>query len=399
MCAFVIHVSLVIALLIGIWHLVGDQVFMWVIIAGGPGAAAVLLFLPKRGPQYAYRNWMRANALVLILALAALFIGGLIGLASIPGVPAEGALVEVILAGLLVVLMVLALFWGYRFAPYASRRSWLRGAYPEVAAARRRYWQKGDVEEKYTPALVVDGKRLFLIYYHGRKGPDHVRGIVLLDEKGRIVRDDGLARRAARLKSLALDTIDYEAHERRARTIALSEKAMRGVSEVYEILKREKARFVERGPEAQQALDTLLASEEAVKTAISTGPQIDLLVSEWAAKHRLGRLTEVVDQEALPLFSRIDELRRPYDELFPEWSAGCRAAGVLAQEVRRMPAVPRRSMVRQGLLGLADLAEEVRSEDVKLEYWGMPEEHWSSWRERMAYAEELDAGRAGKGQR
>ncbi|MEW6568806.1 MAG: hypothetical protein AB1449_11710, partial [Chloroflexota bacterium] len=53
--------------------------------------------------------------------------------------------------------------------------------------------------------------------------------------------------------------------------------------------------------------------------------------------------------------------------------------------------LPRKSQVRQSLLGLADIAKVIRPETVAAGYWALTEAHWAAWRERMAYADEVDA--------
>ncbi|MEW6569449.1 MAG: hypothetical protein AB1449_15040 [Chloroflexota bacterium] len=320
------HVSLVVALLIGLWRLIGDDAFMWVVIAGGPGAAAVLLFLPKRGPQYAYRNWIRFQALLIILAVVGVSSASLVAAPLILGKQPEGV-VQGIVAGCVALALAVGLGLAHRIDPPTGRRSWLRRHYPAVAAAIRRYRQPGDVDEMYTPALVIDGKRQFLIFYHGKKGPAHVRGILLFDEQGRRVNDNDLAQRAAKCKSLALATIDYGKSQERARAIAVAEKAVAGMREVYRILQQEKDRFYTMGPERQRAWDGLMAAEEVVMAAIAMGRDIELLVAEWAAAHGLGRLTEVVESEAAELFERIEALRERDKKGYPVWVGACEAAG------------------------------------------------------------------------
>ncbi len=391
MCAFLIHVSLVVALLIGLWRLIGDDAFMWVVIAGGPGAAAVLLFLPKRGPQHAYRNWARGQVLLLLIAALVILVGGAVSLYSLLPKTVSREVPTVALGGLMLFAMGFAYWWGHRMGPPTGRRSWLKRHYPAVAAAVRRYRQPGDVDEKYTPALVIDGKRLFLIVYHGKKGPEHVRGILLFDEQGRRVNDDDLVQRAMKCKSLALATIDYEKSQERVRAIAVCEKAVAGMQEVYRILREGKDRFYAMGAEVRQAWDTLMGAQEVVMSGLAMGREIELLVAEWAAAYGLGRLTEVVESEAAGLLERIEALREHDRKGYEVWVGACEAAGELAKVVRTLRGLPRKALVLEGLLGLADIGKVMTWDVVRRDYWSLSDEQWAAWRERMAYADEVDA--------
>ncbi|MEW6568073.1 MAG: hypothetical protein AB1449_07890, partial [Chloroflexota bacterium] len=218
-----------------------------------------------------------------------------------------------------------------------------------------------------------------------------VRGILLFDEQGRRVNDNDLAQRAAKCKSLALATIDYGKSQERVRAIAVSEKAVAGIREVYRILRHEKDRFYEMDPEVREAWDTLIGAEQAVMVAVGTGREIDLLVAEWAATHGLGRLTEVVEGEAAELFERIEALRERDVQGYSVWVGACETAGELAKAVRRLRGLSRRSLVLAGLLGLVDSAKVMTEDVVRREYWSLSDEHWAAWCERMAYADEVDA--------
>ncbi|MEW6569332.1 MAG: hypothetical protein AB1449_14455 [Chloroflexota bacterium] len=390
MARFLIGLLIVLVLFCLIWTFLGEEVFGWALIIGGPGSAAVLLFLPKHGPQHAYRNWARMQLLVVLLVAVGLLAATIIALGYL--LPPDVS-DTVLYAGLMVPivsLVAIILLWGQWMTPTASR-SWLRKHYPAVGTAIRRYRQPGDVDEMYTPALVIDGKRQFLIFYHGKKGPAHVRGILLFEDQGRRVGDRALVGRAARCKSLALATIDYDKSQERARAIAVAEKAVAGMREVYEILRRAKDRFDELAPEVRRAWDRLMAAEEVVMAAIGMGRDIELLVAAWAATHGLGRLTEVVEGEAVELFERIEALRERDVQGYPVWVGACEAAGELAKAVRRLRGLSRRSLVLAGLLGLVDSAKVMTEDVVRREYWSLSDEHWAAWRERMAYADEVDA--------
>ncbi|MEW6569477.1 MAG: hypothetical protein AB1449_15190, partial [Chloroflexota bacterium] len=183
MARFLIGLLIVLGLFCLIWTFLGGEVFGWALIIGGPGAAAVLLFLPKRGPQHAYRNWARMQLLVVLLVAVGLLAATIIALGYL--LPPDVS-DTVLYAGLMVPivsLVAIILLWGQWMTPTASR-SWLRRHYPAVAAAIRRYRQPGDVDDRYTPALVLDGRRLFLVSFHSKKQPGQLRGVLLLDKQG-----------------------------------------------------------------------------------------------------------------------------------------------------------------------------------------------------------------------
>jgi hypothetical protein len=63
--------------------------------------------------------------------------------------------------------------------------------------------------------------------------------------------------------------------------------------------------------------------------------------------------------------------------------------------VKGTPTFPQRRLVQEGLLGVADSAEIVSREGQR-EYGSLAERHWQAWRDRMAWADEVDARLAEK---
>ncbi|MEW6569539.1 MAG: hypothetical protein AB1449_15515, partial [Chloroflexota bacterium] len=291
----------------------------------------------------------------------------------------------------IVSLVAIILLWGQWMTPTASR-SRLRKHYPAVAAAIRRCRQPGDVDEKYTPALVIDGKRFFLIYYHGKKAPDDIRGILLLDEKGHRVSDDGLLRRAAKCKTLALETVSYDRHQARAGQVASFARAVTTLERVSRYLREQRPWFVAAGEGLEEDLDQVLRAVPVAQAFVDAAARQTLIRAEWAATHGLGRLTEVSYGEVSALEERINEaLSEARSNLRPLEEA-VEPARKLADSIRGRPGLARRRSVLELLQGLIDLGEGIQADPAKGYVYGyLDEGHWAAWRERMAYADEVDA--------
>jgi len=400
MCRFTCGVLLVLAVFFAIWGLFGWDVFFWVVFTSFFGLSIASLFMPRRGVQNAYRN--RA-----VLSLGA---GLLLGIGvGIGGIVAGTALME---RGILpnvspepYMAILMAPIVGSILAPvlwvvYTPTRSrlWLRRKYPRVAAAIERYRKSGEVRETYIPAVVLDGRRWFCVFYMDKSNRNQVRGGILLDEEGRVLDDPALARRAMKLRHLAQETIDYYRHQARARQMLGGERAIRGTKYVFQTLGKKKERFVALGPQVLADWEAVMAMERPVLSLMEAIYAMKTLEAEWAKGHGLGRLTEVREEEYLAFEAQLLELRRPYEVAAPQFVDIVEPARRLAETVRGMWEMPHAKEVAEGLLGIADSGESLqRGGWDDYEYFSLHENEWQAWRERTAWAKEVEAVRGDLG--
>ena len=280
------------------------------------------------------------------------------------------------------------------YTPTRSRR-WLRRKYPQAAAAIERYRKAGEVREKYVPAVVLDGRRCFLVFYYDKKRPDQLRGAILLSEDGHVLDDPALAQRAAKASHLALETIDYYRHQARARLVLGGERAIRGLKYVYRVLRDKKERFAALGAQVVADWERVMAVEGSALAALDAAYAIKMMEAEWAKEHGLGRLTEVGEEEYLAFEARLLELRRPYEAAAPQLGETVEAAQRMAELTKGMRDVPHAKEVGEGLLGLADVGESLRRERWRdYQYSFLRESDWKLWRERTAWAKEVESGLA-----
>jgi hypothetical protein len=387
---FLVGLIIVLALFCLVWTFLGEDAFIWVLLIGIAGGGFGLLFLPlaRRGPEYAYQKWNLRVALLIILGV----IGGLVGIGYVilqMNLTDEAfTLTSITIMGLVIVGTY---FLGWTIGPPTRRRGWLGRRYPAVAAAIKRYIKPGDLLENYTPVLRIGEECYFLIAYHDRHDPDRPASFLLLDESGHPVRDMEFVRRAAKCKSLAISTIEYAKSQERLTKLRTAAQVEIAVGDVFERLRQEKSRFVELGDGSLTDLEVVLGAEGAMRRVVATTRALTLIEAEWAEKHGLGRLTEVDYRDAAAVEQKMREARRP---LLAEQSALLKAKepaqrlGRLVKE--RLSHMPMAQKIEEVLLGIADATAylKVDNEDI---YGTMTDEHWLRWRERMAWADEVDA--------
>src|SRR3990170_2983260 len=391
MLRFLVGLVIVLGLFCVVWTFLGENAFIWALILGIVGGVLGLLFLPlaKRGPEFAYQKWNLRVALAIILGV----IGGLVGVGyvvlQLNLTDNAFTLVSITIMSLLAVGTYVL---GWSIAPPTRRRGWLRRRYPAVAAAIKRYMRPGDLLEDYTPALVDRGGCYFLIAYHDRRNPDRVLGYLLLDESGRPVRSEEMMKRAGKCKTLALTTIDYKQHQRRLRDIKSYGQALGTLVHVLSLLGQEKSLFAALGAQAIADLDTVIRAEGAIRTALEVTISIELFQADWAARHGLGRLTVVNYEDVIALEAEITKVRQRLVDWLHELASAVLPARRLAEQVERMPTIPARGLIKEGLLAIADLGDGIQEQETGgYDYAHLTEAQWQAWRERMAWADEVDA--------
>ncbi len=387
MCRFLLALIIVISLLIGLWSFIGDA-FMWVLVLGIVVPGLGLIFLPKRGVQHAYGNWYKLQAVIVI----GLFVGGFMAMAWVLlalDLPEPYATYAIL--GAIVIVVGGAYAYGWLMGPPTRRRGWLKKHFPGVAQAIKRYMQKGDLLEDYTPILRIGGKRYFLIYYHDKGNVDVLRGILLLDEKGRRVKDEKMLRLAAKCKHLALKTIDFSKSQRRAALVDSWVQTMPGLRTTFEWLRKNRQQIEAISEQARSDLGVLLEGQDDLFTLMTLNRDANLLEARWAKDHGLGRLTEVAVEDVLDLEKRLLELTQPIVQMAQRIRELEQPAERLAKVLTELPAVPQRKMMVEALLGIADGARTVYGWVEKREYGWIDEEHLKAYRARNTYADQVDA--------
>jgi len=116
--------------------------------------------------------------------------------------------------------------------------------------------------------------------------------------------------------------------------------------------------------------------------------------AEWGKEHGLGWLTEVGEEEYLAFETKLVELRRPFAAAAPMLAEAIEPARRMAESVRGMWDIPHAKEVAEGLLGIADSGELLqRGGWDDYEYFSLHENEWQTWRERTAWAKEVEAVR------
>jgi hypothetical protein len=361
------------------------------VLVGGVGASMGLLFLPKKGPQHAYRNWGRLRVLYLCLIGMVMVVGGILALAYLTPDDFPEIWAKVILAGIMLFLMIFVYAFGQWQGPPTGRKGWLRKHYPRVAAAIQRYMRKGDELELYFPALIIDGEPYFMIYYGEAGNPDRVTGLLLLDETGQPINDRDLAERAVRCKHLATQTIHYQRHRERVQYLGDAHRAVNGLQEIFALLEEQKRLFASKGPRVEEDWKQVVEAKEGSLTAIQESIDKMMMEAEWAASHGLGRLTEVSFDEVARLEETIRVSRNPSAEKVRMLAHAVKPAQRLARVVSNPIGWPKGRKLAEGLLAIADLSQ-LAQEQQKFVLGVFSDEYWSAWRERTAWALQQQAG-------
>ncbi len=351
---------------------------------------AIRLFWPKRGVEYAYRNWMRAHGFFVIFGGMAWIIGtiavaGL--LVSDQFLQAYGQLV--ILGGTLLGMIHVAIY-GLALNPVVKGTRWLRKRYPAVARAIERYEQEGDDREVYHPAAVIDGKRYFPIYYPDPYEDDKLRGMLILDEHGRPIDDEDLMRKAIRCKYIALETVDYNNNARRAKDIDEFRRALKVMPRGFRMLERLRSRLREQNLRLEKDLDRVLAIRQEARLFLESTIAISRAKAQWAKDHGLGRLMEVDYQDVLKLEAEISRLRLTMLDQAEPIITALPALKRLYRAVERYK-LPRRRLLLPFLEGLVTMADGLTKEPRDYILLDPSDDDLQAFRERTQYALELEA--------
>jgi hypothetical protein len=372
----------------------GGEIFVNCLIAAFIISSVALLFLPKRGPLYAYRNWYRLQAAIIAGVVVVVLFGSILALGFYPGDLSDMTLDIAFLIALLLI-PIFMIIYSYRYMmPPTQRRRWLRKNYPGVARAVERYRRAGEKAEPLKPKLIINGKTYFAVEYHDQKEPEGIGGYVLLDHQGRPVFDEQLFRKAMQCRTLAIHTIDYTYHKERLGAAISAERAVKGLQRFFRMLKTQKRRWEAEGAEMAGAWRKIVGAEKIALEVLEASNAVGMLEADWAAEHGLSRLTEVRHEDVLALdeeWHRIREpiLRRAVSSLDGVPEAADRLVGKLEEE----RSWPNRDDLKEGLLGLVDLtnlAREILAENGTYAY--TTEHQLRKWRERMAWAAEVEGG-------
>ncbi len=387
MCRILFALMIVLSLFVLVDVIWGTDALLWALFIAFAVSALGLLFFPRRGPQNAYQNWFRLQALFLLLFIVAYLIGCffLIVHLNLPDYGIDIALILTILS-----LAIITYLYVLIMMPPTRRRSWTRKHYPAVWDSIKRYHRKGNVIETYTPVLIINDRKYFLIYYHDSK-TGQLNAMILLDEGGNLINDRGLIHKAMKCKTLALNTVDYANSNRRAGEIEQYKIAISDLENVFRILREEKDRFSEYGPQAKQDLEKLLEAEDAAIATIQASIDIKMLEAEWSKKHKLGRLTEVRYENVAELESDMVNARCPSVQGFEKYIEAESPARNIVKLIKVMDTFPQQDKVVEGLLGIADSAEYLVGEDEVYEYSRPQEGDWEIVSKGFTLVEEVDS--------
>jgi hypothetical protein len=383
MWRFLIGLALVLSIFCLIWNVLGQEAFFWALFIGGFGAALGLLFIPKRGPQHAYRNWVRLQALIISIGVVVFVVGSILGLAVLTPRDMSDQAQYAVLTAMGTCVGGLAYGYGWWMGPPTARRGWLRRRYPAVANVIKRYEKPGDGRELYTPLLIIDGNPYFLIAYPDRRNPSHAIGYLLLDEHAHRVQDEEMFKLAVKCNMLALQTIDHGFHERRANEIASFENAAVTLRRMFQILRQQRERFASKGAQA-------LADWEQVAV------RMRLWQAQWAKDHGMRRLTQVSDKDVEEVEKAMDGMAAPLRDGLGLMARAVEATKRLVKVIEGETRFPQKRMVMEGLLGIADGKPAFERRGEPFQYTTVDEDALQAWRDRMAWADQVDARLAQK---
>jgi hypothetical protein len=258
-----------------------------------------------------------------------------------------------------------------------------------VAQAIQRYEQQGDDREVYHPAVLIDGKRYFPIYYPDPH-EDRLRGILILDEQGRPIQDETLMRKALRCKYIALETVDYNNGARRAKDIDEFRRALKVIPRGMRLLEKLRLRLRELNPRLERDLERVLAIRPAAEFFLETTIAISRAKAQWAKDHGLGRLTEVDYQDVLKLEEEIAHLRHAMLDQAEPIINTLPALKRLYNAIKRHK-LPRRRLLLPFLEGLIIMTEGLTEEPRDYVLLDPSEDDLRAFRERTQYALDLQA--------
>lgn len=389
MCRFIFLLIIVIAIILGIGAIFGSDVLMWVLIIGIAVPGLGLVLVPRRGYQFAYQNWYKKVALILLLVfigIVAVFVTMLI----VFDISSEqfSFVIAIFLAALLI-----GTYWlGWQIGPTTKRRRWLKKNFPAVEKAIDRYRKRGEILEDLIPALVIDNQRIFLIATYEPGNRESPSGLLLIDESGSPIMEKELFAKAIQCKSLAVKTIDFRRFNEKIGIIQNAQASVEGLNQVLDILRKEIPQITNIDSTVGKDIEKLIATKEPIHLFAQATIDIQLLEAKWGKEKSLGKLTEVSYDQVSWLIDEIEKIRKESVKRYGEIAGAVEPALRLIKVLEGIQyRIPQKDQVIEGLLGIADIGRGVIGHE-KFEY-ALPEEgDWQAWRDRMEWARKVDAG-------
>ena len=389
MCRFFFLLLLVILGFLLIASFFGFSALFWPIIIGLVGSSFGLLFLPKRGDQFAYRNWYRWMAVKMLLGYSAIFI--LFFAFLILGNIGSDKFTTAFLI-FFAVLMGGTYALGWQIGPTTRRRRWLKRRYPKAFSSINFYKKRSEVLENYTPCLIIEDSRYFLIEYYGRGLRDNSRSLFLIGEAGNPIRDEILFQKAVQCKTLGINTIDYARFNGYAQAITNAQEAYAGLKEVIDILREEEENILRYSKESALDFKKIYIAEEPIRLFTDATIGIQLLEAKWSKEHGLSKLTAVDYGEVKQLIKAIELEREESVAHYSTITAAAKPAERLVNVIDEIPYLVRfKSKVVEGLLGISDMGKMLVGHEV-FEYAPPTDADWQAWRDGLAWADQVDAG-------
>lgn len=388
MCRFFFLLILVILGFLIIASIFGFSALFWPIIIGLVGSSFGLLFLPKRGDQFAYRNWYRWMALKLMLGYSAVFVL-FIAVLIISNIGSDRSTTAFIIFTVAILGGTYALGW--QLGPTTRRRSWLKRRYSEVFKAIQRYRGNEEVLENYLPALRINGMYYFLVTFYDRKNHDFPSAYLLLDEHAAATQDEVLFNQAVKCKTLAIRTIDYAYHGQRAKIILDAQGVIQGLGEVFDLLRNQSEIIFRHQQSAKSDLDQVLATEEPIRLFAEATIAIQLIEARWAKDHGLGKLTVVDNEDVENLIEQMRAVRKESVSHYKTITSAMDSVNRLIDLIKGIPRyLPEKQKVIEGLLGITDIGKGIVGQE-EYDYIVPSERDLKAWREGTARADKLDS--------
>ncbi len=269
-----------------------------------------------------------------------------------------------------------------------AHRSWRvnRARYPEVAAAIERYREKGEAVRPVLPAFLIDGRRYFIVKYLPKNAVwENVdeRGVLVVDEHGRVQDDEALFPRLLRLVRFVEESTRDESYLAMEQAMAVGPRLEREIA---------KAREAFSTSALAQADGEWMPALEAFWDALSD--QVEVMVSrardehEWRDANR--KRVEFTLEEMMPLVKALEEASARHIEnagrVAQTWAKveGLRAR--LEDAPRSSGRLPRRLRRFLDAFGVsAAAASDAEQFRIRLRA-----ERWEAYRSRTAKALQLE---------
>jgi hypothetical protein len=372
---------------------------------------AILLVWPRKGAIHAYRNRVNGWALGVVgvsLAVFLLLISVIIS-ARIPW--SDLLLWAQVAGGILLTVAYMVISWQALVPTFGLQR--LRKIAPKAVRAIRRYRKFGESLGHYSPALEVEGLWYFPATYssfdYQRGGLLVLRGLLVLDEQGQLVRDRDLMQKLGPCYRLAMATISDQGQIPRIGEVSRTKRYLKALDEAIPFLRELDGYFQALGEEGAKAIAEILSAEEALRRRTELGIARETMEAQWGVEHGLTRLVEVHYAEVRELEKGMQTLLQPrYDSRSSIVRAGQAAAPLLAIiEAKGMVAevkVPNgywsqryylheRDRVKNFLSTTAEIGEMVAGQGHHYEFPGFSDSEWLAWNSRMEWVDQVEGRR------